>query len=346
MRSFLIALCLLAIVPEAFADTDYNDPVIYQQRSVPRNQYNYGNALAGNNGRITSEKPSRFRSSDYDLNFGIEGGYRTSQLKWSTGIDGIAPTVISQLEWKDVNGYEVQPSMEYTQKSGMLKGLNLQASVNKSMTTSGKNRDSDYDITGEVSRSASNSDDGHSEGFSASIGYAFNFTGDRKKDVTRFTALVGYQLQNQKFADTDGNQIIPAIGSFAGEHSTYEAEFSMPFIGADLYTEFADVHSLKISGKVSRASLNGTGGWNLRTDLAHPDSFTQDADGWAFMFGAKYGWTFYPDLKLTLAANLNYFKARDGNNRLYFADGTIGDIALRKVSYISTDYLAGLNYKF
>lgn len=347
MRFYLVTSCLFIISPAAFAASDYNDPSHYKQRAIPRNQFNNGNANAGSNGHIIKENPKRYNSNnDYDLNVGIEGGYRTSQLKWSIGIDGIIPYTISNLEWENNNGYEIQPSVEYTQKTGSLKGLNLQASVNKSITTSGENQDSDYDLTGEISRSNNSSDAGHSEGFSASIGYAFNFTGKRKQDVRRFTALVGYAMQNQKFVLRDGYQTIPATGPIAGLRSSYDVELSMPFVGADYYTQFGDVHSLKISGKVSKASYNGTGHWNLRSDLAHPDSFAHDADGWAFLLGAKYGWNFYPNLKLTLAANLNYFKATDGDDTVYTSSGTVLNAALRKVRYASTDYLAGLNYSF
>lgn len=354
MRLFFIVLFLLAIPPAAFAQMlDYNNPANQQKRYVPEGQYNSASSHATNNGHVTRKGSSRsYGSSDYDLNVGIEGGYRTSQLKFQIGLANIIPTVISELRWKNNNGYEVQPSIEYTQKSGSLKGLNLQASVNKSMTTSGKNQDSDYDLTGERSRSNNKADDGHAEGFSASIGYAFNFSGDRKKNLTRFTALVGYAMQNQRFVMGEGSQTVtsagfPPLGPFADQgKSSYDTEFSMPFVGADLYTQFADVHSLKISGKVSRASYNATGHWNQRPDLAHPDSFSDNADGWAYMAGAKYGWNFYPHMQLSLAANVNYFNATDGDTTTYLADGTSSNGKLRKVRFVSTDYLAGLNYTF
>jgi len=352
MRFFLIFFCLLASTQEAFAQMlDYSDPTSHQQRVVPKRQYNNGSARAENNGRMVKGKSSKYTgNSDYDLDIGIEGGYRTSQLKWNIGGDGVSvPNILSELEWENVNGYEVKPSIEYTRKTGSFKGINVQASVNKSITTSGKNQDSDYagnNRTAEFSRSNNTSEAGHSEGFSASIGYAFNFSGNRKQNVARFTALVGYAMQNQKFVMHDGFQTIPATGAFPNLVSSYDMELSMPFVGADFYSQFADVHSIKLNTKIYRGTFNGTGHWNLRTDFAQPDSFTQEADGYGLIFGAKYGWNFYPDLKLTLATNLNYFKAKSGTDIVYFADGSTGESNFREVRFLSTDYLAGLNYSF
>lgn len=351
MRLSLVSVCLFAIAPSAFAETDHNAPGNYTERSIPKNQYEDWNRNSVNNGRIVKERPTRYiGSDDYDLNFGIEGGYRTSQLRLQIGGDGVTvPNILSEVKWKNINGYEAKPGIEYTQKTGSLKGLNLQASVNKSITTSGKNQDSDYagnNRTAEFSRSNNSSDAGHAEGFSASIGYAFNFSDDRNKNYSRFTALVGYAMQNQRFVARDGFQVIPAIGAFPGLRSSYDMELSMPFIGGEYYNRFADVHSIRINAKFSRTTLNGTGHWNLRNDFAQPDSFTQDADGYAFMLGAKYGWNFRPDLKLTLATDYNYFRSSSGNDTVYLANGTIINGGFREVRFSSIDYMAGLNYSF
>lgn len=352
MRLLFIVCCLFANIPAAFAESiNYNIPESHQQRLVPSNQYNNGNARAVNNGRIAKEPPARFLGSpDYELNTGLEAGYRTSELKWNVGGDGVTvPNILSELKWEDINGYVVKPSVEYTRKTGALKGLNLQASVNKSITASGKNQDSDYadnNRTAEFSRSNNSADAGHSEGFSASIGYAFNFSDSRSKNLTRFTALVGYAMQNQKFVIRDGFQTIPAIGSFPDLRSSYDMELSMPFIGAELYSRFADVHSIELNAQISKGTYNGTGRWNLRTDFAHPVSFKQEADGHGFLVGAKYGWNIYPRTQFTLATNFNYFKATDGTDIVYLANGTTQQGGFREARFMSMDYLAGLNYNF
>ncbi len=352
MRSLLVIFCIIASTSSAFAaPVNYEDPNVHQERFVPSKQYVDGYKNNKNNGRSASKKPSNLRNPNYDLEVGVKGGYRTSELKWNIAgnTSGTSPNILSELQWKEINGYQFEPSIEYTQKTGQLRGLNLQASINKSITTSGENQDSDYagnNRTGEFSRSNNSSNAGHAEGFSASIGYAFDLSNDRKKNVTRFVTLVGYSMQNQKFAIRDGFQTIPADGAFPNLRSSYDIELSAPFVGAELSSYFADVHHLKFKARYSKGTYNGTGNWNLRSDFAHPESFKHDADGDGFMFGAEYGWEFYPHTQLTLSSNYNYFKTDHGLDLTYFSNGAIGATRLNEAEWHSIDYMAGLSYRF
>jgi hypothetical protein len=257
--------------------------------------------------------------------------------------------VLSELQWKNVEGYQFLPKVEYTQKKGSLKGLNLQGSVNKSITTGGDNQDSDYagdNRTAEFSRSNNNADAGHAEGFKASVGYAFDFNDSRKRTLARFTTLVGYAMQNQKFVLRDGNQTIPATGSFAGLRSSYDMEIRAPFIGAELTSNFSEHHHLKIRGEYMYGNYEGTGNWNLRGDLAHPDSYEQKAHGNGYLVSAQYGWQFSPRAQLTLSSTYNYFKTNDGKDKVFFSNGTTGITRFNEAQFRSIDYMAGLNYKF
>jgi|CXWL01.1.fsa_nt_gi hypothetical protein len=363
MRLFLIIFCIIASTSSAFAEPiNYDDPSVHQERFVPSKQYIDGYKNNKKNGRSASKRPNDFRNPNYDLEVGVKGGYRTSELKWNIagGPAGTSPNILSELQWKEINGYQFEPSIEYTQKTGQLKGLNLQASINKSITTSGNNQDSDYDgnnRTLEYSRSNNSSNAGHAEGFSASIGYAFDLSNDRKKNVTRFVALVGYSMQNQKFVQRDGMQTltdpfqipprVQPVGPFPNLRSSYDMELSMPFVGAELSSYFADVHHLKVKARYSQGTYDGTGHWNLRSDFAQPDSFKQDADGSGFMFGAEYGWEFYPRTQLTLSSNYNYFKTDHGKDITYGPSGAISSFTrFNRAEWQSIDYMAGLNYRF
>lgn len=357
MRSTLVFLCLFSSITPVFAEP------IGSERYVPSQQYQSGTTKSATNGKATttSKKSSdflgrketgRYSNRDYELDATTNVGYRESELKWNIASDitGTAtPNIISELQWKNIGGYQFEQKIDYTQKKGRLKGLNLQASINKSITTSGENQDSDYDgndRTDESSRSNNNSDAGHAEGFSLSIGYAFDFTDDRKKTLARFTTLVGYALQNQEFEMRDGFQTIPATGSFSGLNSSYDMELSMPFVGAELTSYFADVHHLKIRGRYSRGTYNGVGNWNLRADFMHPKSFEQEADGSGFLLGAEYGWQMYNNLQLTASANYNYFKTDHGTTTFYLSNGSTPIQRLNEAEWYSVDYMAGVNYQF
>lgn len=363
MRSLFIACCVFANITTAYAEpVDYSDPTSHQNRAVPSRQYLDGTRQAAANGQVLKKKSGDFKSPNYDLDISVKSGYRTSELKWSIGGDGISvPNILSELKWEKIHGYEFQPSVEYTQKTGSLKGLTIQASINKSITASGENQDSDYlgnNRTFEFSRSNNSSDAGHAEGFSGSIGYAFDFSRDRKKNIIRFKTLVGYAMQNQNFVMRDGVQTIAtdensvpipgALGPFDGLRSSYDMELSMPFIAMELESYFYDVHRLKIRGQFSRGTYNGTGHWNLRDDFAQPDSFKQTADGNGFLLGAEYGWEFYPHVQFTLSSNFNYFKASRGDDTTFLSDGTTVTAinGFREAKFQSMDYLAGLNYRF
>lgn len=360
MRSLFIAGCLLSIAPAAFAQPiNYNDNTAdtasYSLR--PNSQYNSANTQYTNNNakQVTTyaapAKSGPYQNPDYDLNVGMETGYRTSDLKWNIAgtYAGTSPNVLSELQWKNVEGYEFQPKVDYTQKTGSLRGLNLQGSVNKSITTGGDNQDSDYagdNRTSEFSRSNNDSDAGHSEGFKASVGYAFDFNDSRKKTLARFTALVGYAMQDQTFVLRDGNQTIPATGSFAGLRSSYNMEIRAPFIGAELTSNFSEHHHIKLRGEYMYGTYEGTGNWNLRGDLNHPDSYEQKANGNGYLVSAQYGWQFSPRTQFTLSSTYNYFKTNDGKDKVFFSNGTTGTTRLNEAKFQSIDYMAGLNYKF
>lgn len=351
MRSFLVVLCLLISTSSAFASSRYG-AASYNERYTPANQYNDDISAAAANARQLEQKANRPVIKDYEINVGLEGGYRTSELVWN--IPGAPPVnVLSELKWENISGYQIEPKIEYNQKTGLLKGLNIQASINKSITTSGENQDSDYDganRTLEWSRSNNSSNAGHAEGFSASIGYAFNFGGNRERARTRFTTLVGYAIQNQQFVQRDGFQTIwtddPSQQGPFYLNSSYDMQLYMPFIGAELTSYFYDSHQLKISGRYSKASYVGTGHWNQRTDFAHPDSFVDNVDGIAFLLGAEYAWEFYPQTQFTLSSHFNYFNGKDGYKIQNASDGSVTWNYVNEATWHSLDYMAGLNYKF
>ncbi len=354
MRSFLIFANILMASTVAFADSqNYNSDYNFNDRKIPSQQYGNGTTEQSGGKAVTTSSYHYLSNPNYDLNASLEGGYRTSELKWSIAGNGV--NILSELQWKKVHGYEIQPSVEYIQKSGKLHGLNLQASVNKSFTSSGDNQDSDYDgnnRTQEFSRSNNKSDSGGSDSFSASIGYSFDFKGSRQENLTRFTALFGYALQRQRFSMGQGYQTIatggltPPLGPIGDLDSSYDAEFSAPYIGLELNSRFMEKHNIKLTGRFLRGYYTGTGHWNQRPDFAHPDSFVQEANGYGLAAGIKYGWEFYPRTQLTLGYNYNYFKTGSGTDTNYMADGSVLIGYFNKAEYSSMDFMTGLNYKF
>lgn len=359
MRLFFVILysALILTSADSFAQaTNYNSPKYHQKRFVPKNQYsNTDRNYSKNSSYYTNNDSSYFDNENFEFNATIKNGYQLSELQWNIAGDlagdGVSnPNIISELTWVDVEGYKIEPSIEYLQKSGMLKGLHIGASVNKSFTFSGKNQDSDFSANnrgGEFSRSINDSDSGHSSGFSADIGYAFDFTGNRQQTIARFTTLVGYAIQKQEFTMSNGVQIIPATGPFPNLDSRYEVEWRSPFVGME-FTAFmgGGKHIFKSTGKFFKTDYYGTGNWNLRSDFAHPKSFEDEADGYGYMIGIEYGWKFYPQWQLSLSSNYSYLKAEDGLSETYFSNGAMVQTKFNQVEWQAIDYMAGITYNF
>ncbi len=362
MRLFLFIFCLfLYISSEQAKAIDYNDPALHKKRFAPAKQYEL---QTGNSYKPTQQEYFKERvpynsfieskDSNYELKAGLATGYRTSQLKFNIAGDssgeGIsAPNILSELTWKDVNGYEVKPNVEYVKKTGVLKGLYLSASANKSITVSGKNQDSDYignDRTGEFSRSVNGSDSGHAEGFSAAIGYAMDFNNVYGVSSVRTTALIGYEFQRQKFATQDGVQVIPSLGAFDGLKSSYTTEWNMPFVGAEITGYFSNNQQLKLNARYYRGKYEATGNWNLRSDLAHPNSFTDEADGNGFRAGLEYGWEFSPHWQLTLSSDFYHLKTYGGTAIANAANGASFSSRFNEAVWKSSNYMIGITYNF
>ena len=340
MRISLIVLCLALTSTSAFADDNYSDRKNHQTRTVPSQQYGSGDSKSADNGKAIKEPSFDYLSSpNHDIDIAMEAGYKTSELRWNIAgnSSGTSPNILSELKWENVGGYQVQPSIEYNQKTGSLKGLVIQASANKTINNTGDNQDSDYNgnnRTLEFSRSNNSADGGDSDGFSAAIGYAFDFSSNRRKNLLRFTTLVGYARQNQKFVMRDGFQTIPGTGAFPNLRSSYDMELSMPFIGAELSGRFYDAHSLKFRLQATKGTYNGTGHWNLRNDFAQPDSFKQEADGYGFLLGGKYGWQFAPHTQFTISTAFNYFKTSKGTDVTNFSNGTTGHTRFNEAEFL------------
>lgn len=302
---------------------------------------------------------ARYDNENYALTVDIKGGLRKDELRWDIGSPPLV-NILSELEWKDVEGYQVTPTITYVQKSGELKGLYLEGSIYASKTHDGRNRDSDYDgnnRTLEFSRSNNSADGGHAEGFSAGLGYAFDFADERKETVARFMVLFGYALQKQTFIMEDGNQTVsncsinygcvtPAVGPFSGLKSSYKTDWSLPFIGIGMEGRLTRTMRLKGHGRYYWGTYEGVGNWNLRTDFAHPRSFQQDADASGFNLGLEFGWMLYPNTEVTLSADYQRLTTDSGVDTIYFSNGTSSAGIFNEAVSTTQLYMAGLSYTF
>jgi hypothetical protein len=112
-------------------------------------------------------------------NFTLEAGYRLDELDWNIagGIKG--PNIISELEWEDLEIYQMRGSGRFDFEKGNAPfALRLKGSLAYGWIVDGENQDSDFkgnNRTLEYSRSNNNSDDGGV--FDAFVGIGARFRG-------------------------------------------------------------------------------------------------------------------------------------------------------------------------
>jgi hypothetical protein len=174
----------------------------------------------------------------------LDAGYRQDRGQWTISGGEEGPNIISDLEWEDLEVYEVRISGEVPLGRVMLEG-----SLAYGDMVDGSNRDSDYAFDnreGEFSRSTADTE-GDTLDLEVSVVVPFRVT----ESGILLRPLLGYGLHVQNHTDTNGVQVVDDpgleaalfgevsslgaedgfLGPFEGLNSTYDAEWTGPFVG-------------------------------------------------------------------------------------------------------------------
>jgi hypothetical protein len=280
----------------------------------------------------------------------FDAGYRRDDLDWNTAGNGSGqnPNILSELKWRDLESFQVK-------FQGTLAWPNiiaLRGYADYGWIFDGDNQDSDYlgdNRTYEFSRSNNKSDDGDVWDASLAVGYPWRWG---HSVISTITPLVGYSQNEQNLKITDGHQTIPNQGSFPGLHSSYDTEWKGPFVGIDMRFRSEKPDSLAsrfetyFSYEYHWADYHAQGDWNLRDDLKHPKSFEHDADGTGWIIGAGLNFIINRNIALNFDFDYQNWRARDGNDKVYFADGSTEKIRLNEVNWSSYALGLGLQVGF
>lgn len=279
----------------------------------------------------------------------VSTGRRVDDLNWN--ISGITPfgnfvNVLSELTWSDIESQEVRVGARIFLNRYFIKGEASYGFIN-----SGVNQDSDFrgnDRTLEYSRSNNSSDDGSVWDVSGGFGHLYKF--QALGGHVDLIPMAGLSYHKQNLTITEGVQTItysggPALGPFPGLASTYEAGWGGPWAGGEAAYQRGN---LKLFGGFEyhvvyyRAEAN----WNLRTAFAHPVSFEHWATGTGIVLSAGGEYNLSQRWSFTASFKASDFRASDGTDRTYFANGTAADTPLNEVNWDSRSALFGLNYRF
>jgi len=279
-------------------------------------------------------------TSGYETELGFGVGYRTDDLDWNIAGDlsGQNPNVLSELTWSDLSILQVKGGIKSS-----IRRVYVRGSLGFGWILDGKNQDSDYagdNRTLEFSRSNNSSDDGSV--FDGSIGIGYKIL-DKE---TVIAPVAGYSVHVQRLSITDGFQTIPPLGPFPGLDSSYRTKWYGPWVGVDVSHRFSDKFRIMTSFEYHWADYEAKANWNLRTDLAHPESFRHWADGEGIVASAEAVFTSKKLWPLHLVLEYQDWQTDPGLDTVYFSDGSQASTRLNEVNWRSLAIMVKTSYAF
>jgi len=241
------------------------------------------------------------------LDLGISFGYRIDDLDWSIAGGGV--NILSELTWEDLRIYQVKAegrlSVPFYNRPF---AIYVRSAFSYGKMIDGDNQDSDYtgnNRTLEFSRSNNDANDGTVLDGSIGVGLQSKRKWIRNQWMLRAAPLIGYSYHQQNLEMTNGFQTIPLLGLFPGLNSSYDAEWSGPWVGLDLMIDDGKKNTLFASMEYHwDTTYTAEADWNLRPDFVHPVSFKHEADGEGLVGTA--GWTYQIWKNLSIHATLEY----------------------------------------
>lgn len=207
---------------------------------------------------------------------GVDVGLRTDYLRWNIADPFGTPNILSELTWENVDSQYLNAHATFRDGN-----FNVRGDYGYGRIIRGDNQDSDYagnNRTSEFSRSNNKSNGDHVSDAKLGVGIELK---DFKVPGFQIIPWVGLSRHQQNLKITDGFQTIPALGAevLEGLNSSYEAQWNGPWVGIKAQLELASNIVIRANFEHHWVDYAGQGNWNLRECLAHPKSFTHNAEG-------------------------------------------------------------------
>lgn len=280
--------------------------------------------------------------------FYFNTGYRRDDVDWSIANIGGTPNILSELKWRGLEIATINVGSTLYLKSNWLVNMDL----TYGRIFAGNNQDSDYfgnNRTVEFSRSNNNADQGDIFDISTAFGYRWQQSLKQQSTypAIELRPLIGLSYHAQNLKIVDGFQTIPATGDFAGLDSSYDATWFGPWLGLDSRINFSDNFTIALNVEYHYAAYDATANWNLRSDFAHPESFTHEAKGYGLISSVTSQLRLSHALSLNLSVDYQDWQAhRDGIDTTYFANGASLTTKFNGVNWRSFGANIGLIYEF
>ena len=295
-----------------------------------------------------------FDNQDYaTITFYGGMGQREGELRWNIASDASGnktPNILSELTFADLSIFEIQGGADIRFNRGLLKNFRIEGNIKSGTNSDGLVTDSDYDgdnRTDEYSRSESSPDGSTTFDGKLIIGYEM-----RLNDRIIITPLIGYRYNQQSLKMKEGEQILDtrtvalSLGPFSSPlNSSYEAEWNSAIFGLDTQYRTQN-HQLSFRLEFTLSDYYAEANWNLRSDFAHPKSFAHWARGTGHNIEFRYQYNVSPSFYLWMSYRLEDWTTNEGDDVVYFSDGTKAGTQLNEVVWESTAKSAGFSLRF
>ena len=270
------------------------------------------------------------------LDLSLSFGSREDNLDWNVASDitgSQTPNILSELSWSDLKTDEISLQGKYYFSGRNLNDWIVDFGLKGGVINSGKNQDSDYsgnNRTLEFSRSNNNSSDGSVIDFNIALGKKIASPMLSNKFIkTNFLPIFGYALKKQNLRITDGFQTIPADGEFDNLHSTYNAAWHSFFVGSYLDHKIYQNNLISFLAKFHYGKYSSDANWNLRSDFAHPISFSQEVSSiTGYELQAQYQLHITNNIAFNTTYSYQKFSGKDGIDTIFFSNGTSSNTKL------------------
>lgn len=271
----------------------------------------------------------------------LSAGERVFDLDWRTAsaptVNGVNPPFTAS--WKGITAVEATIGLRL--RAG---GLQLRGEATYGRIISGSSSISafaDDSRTQTIYRSDQRSDGGDTREGTVALGIPVNIT--RTVDAL---CEFGYTSSEQRLTLTDGVQVIPAGGPYAGLDSRYLARWQGPWIGLSGSWNVLQSWALCVNCRYQWVDYRDELDLNLRSDLAHPRSIDQEGFGHAVAAGAGviYHLTRRSDIQLLFTYEES--RVADGQDHVNYSSGVIDNVPLNEVRLSAWTLRCGLRWEY
>jgi len=304
-----------------------------------------------------TQQPISFNKQKSEVYF--SSGYRLDELDWNIAGPNGSPNIISELTWSDIELMTFELGVKRCFSANWLAGFE----ASYGYVFNGDNQDSDYSGNNraqEFSRSNNNADSGMAIDASVYAGYKLKLV-EKNELALYLIPKVGFSYASQFMRMKNGNQTLsepaPAfgitednlmpLGSFSGLDSKYDATWFGPWLGLESELELGRSLHVSLNLEYHYAYYDATADWNLRSDFQHPESYTQEAEGYGLVSNIEAKYRLSQKSSVLLSVDYEDWNAdKGGKQNFKFANDIELSSTLNEVNRRSKGINVGFSYAF